>query len=44
MYLNKGIDNGLSTSIAKGGHSPPISMVGERLGMKKCPKKTKKKT
>lgn len=44
MYLNNGIDNGLNTSIPNGGHTPPISILGDKLSMKKCPKETKKES
>ena len=40
--INKGTSHGLNVSIPKGGHTPPISIAGDKLEWKNAQKKAKK--
>ena len=40
--FNKGTSHGLNVSIPKGGHTPPISIAGDKLEWKNAQKKRKK--
>ena len=42
--FNKGTSHGLNVSIPKGGHTPPISIDGDKLEWKNAQKNAKKKT